>query len=726
MYSSVPTYNSETKIWSYTNFETRNDFKEFVWSKFKPPGEVKLYNIKSWREQATRFETDGYYCRDAHKSRDFMDYWDKEKEKCTKGVIIDDFYLTRYYYFWINFLPINDKEINKLVFPRIWDSQYYFFLYVQLCELEYKYDVVVKKRQWGGTFQHLAILLNDVWFEQGFINKIGASDEEYLKADWSMLEEYRTFLNTNTAWYRPFNPDKTLNWQQRWEVKKAGRKGYIGNSSILKGLNFKISPTKGVGGKNNKFYYEEAGITKTMSKTFEYIDPALKLGALTTGMFMASGSVGELDQCEDLKKMALNPEGSNVLAIENIFEESPEIGKICFFVPEYWSMPPYIDANGNSMIEEAKAWCLNERESIKVNKSPEDYRMYISQHPFNLPEAFAWRKESIFPQAKLIRQQERLTVEGDSCTPIELEGAAESSKVIHKISNKDYIKKFPLGEKDNKEGCIQVWEYPPDNPKWMTYFAGIDPVATDKTTTSPSLFSIYIFKNVVETTYEDKGEVKIKVDGYKPVAAYTGRYDEIKQNNEIGEHLIRWYNALAAVENNVPSFINHMQQKGLQHFLATKDQLSFVSELKTNKDVYSPYGFKTNQTIKTYFIDIVNEYLNEKLDEIKMNVGDKIIRTVYGVERIRDFALLEELKQYHDKLNTDRFIAFAAGLALMKSFRKYGLGVSKVNELEDREDHVTKEYVNGQSFFRHHGNLIYTEEGKRIVKPSRSFFKNYK
>lgn len=167
MYISIPTYQSQENKWSYTDFETRDDFKDFVQSKFLPPGEVKLYNTNMWNAEARRFDTQGYYSNTPYKSKDYMKYWGEEKEKCTKGVIIDDFYLSRYYYFWINFLPINDKEVNKLRFPKVWDSQYYFFLYVQLCDLNYKYDVVVKKRQWGGTFQHLAILLNDVWFEQG-------------------------------------------------------------------------------------------------------------------------------------------------------------------------------------------------------------------------------------------------------------------------------------------------------------------------------------------------------------------------------------------------------------------------------------------------------------------------------------------------------------------------------------------------------------------------------
>lgn len=725
MYISIPTYSSKEDKWSYTDFETRDEFKAFVWTKFKQPGKLNLRNTWTWRQQAAKYEKDGYYCNSPYNSKDFREFWNQEKEKCTKGVIIDEFYLTRYYYFWINFLPINDKKVNKLQFPQIWDSQYYFFIYEYLCELEYRYSVVVKKRQWGSTFQHLAILINDVWFEQGFINKVGAFDEEYLKADWSMLEEYRTFLNTNTAWYRQFNPDKALNWQQRWEVKKAGRKGYVGNSSILKGINFKISPTKGVGGKNNKFYYEEAGITKTMNKTFQYIDPALKLGALTTGIFMAGGSVGELDQCEDLKKMATNPRGYNILPIENDFEESTELTEICFFVPEYWSMPPYIDDDGNSLIEDAKKWCVEERLKTKINMSPENYRMYVSQHPFNLSEAFAWRSESVFPQAKILRQQEKVISERLYGTAVELDYTADN-KVLERLSNLVPIIKFPLGDKDSKEGCINVWEFPMPNPKNLTYFAGVDPVQTDKTTTSPSLFSIYIFKNLVERTFMEDGVQKIKLDGYKPVACYTGRHDDMKVQHEIAEKLIVWYNALTAVESNVPTFINHMQQRGLQKHLATKDNLAFVSELNTNKTVYSPWGFKMNNQIKTYFIDLVNEYLNEELDIIRMKGKDDIVKRVWGVERIEDMGLLEELRQYHDKLNTDRFVAFASGLALMKAFRKSNVGIIRINDVKDEGEYIQRVGPPGEQFLRHWGLMRYTQTDEKTVKIKRSYFKNYR
>lgn len=719
-YKIVQTYDTQTKQWGTKEFKSKMEFKNFVWSKFKKPGELKLKNTWAFRQEATKYEQQGFYCDSPFRSTDYVQYWNNEKDKCLNGLIVDDFYLTGYYYWWINFLPINDKMINKLKFPDIWDSQYYFFIYVLLCELEYKYSVIVKKRQWGSTFQHIAILLNDIWFQNAYINKIGASDEDYILADWQIMEEYRNFLNANTGWYRHFTPDQIFNWQQRLELNIKGRKRHIGNKSIIKGINFKLSPTKGVGGKNNKFFYEEAGITKTMKKTFQYIDPALKMGALTTGMFMAGGSVGELEQCEDLREMAFNPEGSNILKIENTFNEASEYREICFFVPEYWSMPPYIDEEGNSLIDEAKAYLIEDRERVKKTSSPEDERMHISQHPMTIEEAFAYRKESIFPLAKVIKQQERIISNNTKPLLVTIQRDKEG-KLHHKMCDDCRpLEKFPLPVKAPKEGAITMWEPPIANPPMFTYFAGVDPIAVDKTRSSPSMFCIYIVKNLTETTYKEDGETKVKVDGYKIVASYTGRYDDLTKTNEIAEGLILYYNALACIENNVLSFINHMQSKGLQRYMATRDQLSFVSELKTNIGSYCPYGFKMNQTIWTYFVGTMLDYLTEELDVVRKHNSDEVVKTVYGVERINDYQLLEEMRLYHDKLNVDRLVAFGAALAIMKSYSKYNIGVQKINETEEQKPKVIK--APPKSFFRNVG--AYQVESQ--PRPQRSYFKNYK
>ena len=83
-------------------------------------------------------------------------------------------------------------------------------------------------------------------------------------------------------------------------------------------MSFEKDPTNGVGGPCKYFFHEEAGIAPKMDTTFEYIRPAMKSGFMTTGMFIAAGSVGDLSQCEPLKKMIIRPEANDIYAVETI------------------------------------------------------------------------------------------------------------------------------------------------------------------------------------------------------------------------------------------------------------------------------------------------------------------------------------------------------------------------------------------------------------------------
>ena len=115
-----------------------------------------------------------------------------------------------------------------------------------------------------------------------------------------MLNEYKNFLNQHTAWYRPADPDKVFSWQQRIKVRISGRDTYKGNKSIITGTSFEKDPTNGVGGPCTYFFHEEAGIAPKMDMTYEYMRPATQSGMITTGMFIAAGSVGDLNACEPL------------------------------------------------------------------------------------------------------------------------------------------------------------------------------------------------------------------------------------------------------------------------------------------------------------------------------------------------------------------------------------------------------------------------------------------
>ena len=319
---SIPTW--EEGEWTVTDFETRDDYKEFVKSLFKEPGKYNFDETsREFNSQAARWNKNKFYCLYPEGSRDFVTYWDDQALKCRRGVIIkskkDTWYLPREYYMWLNFLPIYDKVKKKFDFPQIWDSQYHMALYELLAELHYMHSCILKKRQFGSSYYHMAKFINELWFEESPILKIGASLKDYIneKGSWKFLNEYKSFLDKETAWYRPMNPGKVFMWQQQvGDISADGRESLVGLKGTIQGVTFDKDDTTGVGGALRFFFYEEAGVAPRMDKTVEYLLPALEAGDITTGMFIAAGTVGDLDQCGPLKEMTLYPEVNSIYPVE--------------------------------------------------------------------------------------------------------------------------------------------------------------------------------------------------------------------------------------------------------------------------------------------------------------------------------------------------------------------------------------------------------------------------
>ena len=584
MFISVPTYQNGT--WSKTDFETRQDFLDFVLSVFKEPGLYRFNQIAfEFNAEARRFNEDGFYCAAPFRSKDFIDYWNDQKDKCRVGTIYKDrdntWYLTRDYYMWLNFLPIYDKEEKKYGFAKVRDAQYHMALYELLAELSHKHSAILKKRQIASSYFHMGKIINTYWFEEGSTCKIGASLKDYIndKGSWKFLDEYTTFLNEHTAWYRPSNPEKVLLWQQQIEVKVGNRKTSRGLKSKIQGASFEKNATTGVGGPTTYFFHEEAGIAPKMMQTYEYLRPAMSSGMVTTGMFIAAGSVGDLDQCEPLKEMILNPTSNDIYAVEtNLMDKDGTIGLAGLFIPEQWSMPPHIDEYGNSLIEEALEAIRLEREKWKADLNPEQYQLRISQKPTNIAEAFAYRKESVFPQGILSKQMKKIEEKEYAYEHIELERVQDG--IMAKRSNKLPISDFPVNKKaQDKTGCLVVWERPIANPEFGAYYASIDPVSEGKTTTSDSLCSIFVYKNPVEITRETANGLEHFIEPAKIVAAWCGRYDDINKTHEQLELIIEWYNAWTLVENNISLFIQHMIAKKKQKYLVPKQQILFLKDL---------------------------------------------------------------------------------------------------------------------------------------------------
>jgi len=730
MYIKVPTYTAATDTWSHTEFASRDAFVEFLWSMFKEPGQYNFdKTCEMFNEQARLFNKYKVYCTAPSRSKDFVYYWDTQKERCRNGVIIhgpkNTWYLTRDYYMWLNFMPIYNKEVGKFTFADVRDAQYHMALYEDIAKHSYKHCAILKKRQIASSYYHAAKIINLYWFEEGAVNKMAGSLKDYIneKGTWRFLEEYRNFLNSHTGWYRPSNPDKVLNWEQKIEVNQGGKKRDVGLKSVVFGLALEKDPTNGVGGPCTFFFHEEAGIAPRMNETIEYLLPAMKSGMIYTGMFVAAGSVGDLEQCEPLKELILNPDSKDVLAVEtNLVNEAGEIAKCGLFIPEQWSMQPCIDEYGNSQVEKALEMILAERLEWKKKLKPDDYQLRISQKPINIEEAFAYRKVSKFPLALVSRQVRRIE-DGEYHREFVELYRDDAGKVTARDSRKLPISEFPVSPKtQDKEGVVILYERPVKDPQFGMYYASIDPVSEGKTTTSDSLCSIFVYKTAQEITkHKMDGSIEQHIERDGIVASWCGRFDDLTKTHERLEMLIEYYNAWTIVENNVSLFIQYMISRRKQRYLVPKNQILFLKELQSNTNVFQEYGWRNVGTIfKTNLISYAIQFLEEQLD-VETKPNGEIVKTTYGIERIPDIMLLKEMAAYRDGLNVDRLVAFCALVAFAK-VQESNRGYSKRVEREDSNLDNSKKHAKLRvTPFRHMGNV---HNSSTMVKVPRSPFKN--
>jgi hypothetical protein len=490
-------------------------------------------------------------------------------------------------------------------------------------------------------------------------------------------------------------------------------------------MSFEKDPTNGVGGPVKYFFHEEAGIAPKMDQTYEYMRPAMRSGLITTGMFIAAGSVGDLGQCLPLKDMILNPTAKDIYAVEtDLIDDKGTTGLSGLFIPEQWSMPPYIDDYGNSLVESALEALNNQFEQWKKELAPEEYQLRISQHPRNIHEAFANRTVSVFPTHLLAAQQRRIEDHEYGCEYLDI-STDENGKPTVKTSNKRPIMQFPINKKtEDKTGCLVVWERPVENPTFSMYYASIDPVGEGKTTTSESLCSIYIMKAPVEVTKISGGETETYIEQAKIVAAWCGRFDDINRTHQMLELIIEWYNAWALVENNISLFIQYMISRKKQRYLVPKSQIMFLKDLGSNANVFQEYGWKNTGTLfKAHLLSYAIEFTKEELD-VETKADGTIVKTKYGIERIPDPMLIKEMQEYSDGLNVDRLVSFAALVSFMR-IQQSNRGYLRRQITDDSAKNLQKSenlFKLNKSPFRHMGNnTTNTMSGFK-----KSAFKNFK
>lgn len=664
-----------------------------------------LDGLSQWRdtlkfsEPAQRFLKDKTYTTYPKGTSGYIEHWNKEKDKSLNGVTIDGQSISGYQYFYLNYCPIPlQGSKNAIDFANFWDLDADWFKQIDSAELLKKYIAALKARRRGFSLKDMVPIARKLVFERNTMSYLAAYLDAHANKSMAFVKRYLNHLNKNTGWYRSRNPNTNDHLKIAYLDSAGIEKGRL--NELYKIL-LKDNPTKGVGGNCDLFVYEEAGIVPgtQLLDTLEYVKAATEDGDIVNGLIIIYGSVGELEKCQSLKSIFLNPKDNGFMEYDNIWgDETIGNNKCGYFVPEYLCMKPFIDKDGNSLVDEALERIISKRKE-KKRLSSKQYIIYVTQHPIKPSEAFLGRGRSPFPVDRLSQHLVRIESSGEFkygyAVKLHDDKGIIKQEINHSIKNPfnqypvkmnkrdkrgDFIEDF-----DDIEGTVWIYEPPISKDKIDNlYFQATDSIDQDTAPTSDSLFTTYVFKkdpgtlNLFNDNKTDTHYFKNEI-----VASYIGRRDKAEDCWNQAMYLSMFYGCKNLVENNNLGIINYHYNVNRDYLL--QDELDEIKGINPTSAVKRRKGFHPTKEVILAGDDLINSYMLEVTGyEYKFNEKgeQEVSREILGLERIKDVGLLRECIEYDGdpEKNFDRLTAFRACLLYKNAMEKR---VIKVNSAKN-------------------------------------------
>ena len=345
----------------------------------------------------------------------------------------------------------------------------------------------------------------------------------------------------------------------------------------------------------------------------------------------------------DFESMFYNPSAYGLRSYENIYDENA-VGEAGWFVDDAWYREPFVDKVGNALREKAIVDIDLEREQ-KKKADPKAYNMMVTQHPHTPKEAFLRNEGSVFPAIELynvlakLKSDDRYKKLGNPGDLYEEEGEVRFRPDLNmKLFP---INSYPHKSTDPQEGCIIVYQHPPEEIPYGLYKIGLDPVAFDKSG-SKSLNSAYVYKSLQKFEH-----------GYDEIVAeYVGRPDNIEIYNRNLELLSEYFGGAEIMfENDRGEVLSYFKRRGKMHLLANQPD-NVISKVIQNSTVSRIKGCHMNERMKDAGEKFILRWL--WTERGTNDDGNKI----YNMDLIPSPGLIEELILYYRGGNFDRVMSF--------------------------------------------------------------------
>ena len=647
----------------------------------------KIRNTKKFRQSAIFFQEHGVYTLAPRGTTDYVQYWERETDRCLNGYVAPDGdYITGYHYFYLNYSPIvkrknteyvdrlGNKRIRRervLDFPEFWDGDYYFFQAVEEAEQQGKHLAVLKARKKGFSFKGSSMLVRNYSLIKESKNFAVASEQKFLIGDGLLTKawEIMDFIDKHTEWSKQRLTATRMERISGFKIKdEFGKETEDGYKSSIAGITLKNDPEKIRGTRGKLVLFEEGGKFPNLETAWRVEQPAVEDdNGEAFGLMIAFGTGGtEGGAFDGLKTLFYNPEAFNILSFPNIWDPNSENTTCGFFSPMYLNMEGYdddgnymfMDEDGNSLKEKALEDIMKQRNQVKDGgATQQSIDRFISERPICPQEAVLELGKNIFPRKALMDQLTRIRTNKKiqnmkHIVDLTWDGNGRVQATEKKSGD---ITTYHLKKDDKPEGSVVIWEYPIQDPPFGLYIAGCDPYDHDESFTN-SLGSTFIFKRV------QAGEAWQDVI----VAEYSGRPNTAEEYYENVRKLLILYNARLLFENERKGIYPYFTNKHCDYLLADQPD-KIITEVFKDSKVQRRKGCHMTKQIRAYGEGLILEWLNEEYEEGHTNI-----------ERIYSEPLIEELIENDGERNVDRLIA----LCMVMIYREelYQVKVSAAKE----------------------------------------------
>lgn len=642
-----------------------------------------LTDMDYFRPAAIHFEKYGVYTKffkNPDPNSDYMRFWKEERRRCLEGYTreSDGEWIPGYFYHYLNYGRVkvkvkvsNKRAYEKEAFPNIYDSDYWFFHYVEQGEFDGEFGSVLKKRRWGYSYKLSNMCDRNYVHIRKSKSYILASQKEYIYRDGPMpkFKENLAFIETHTPFWSPRSTDTIEQTRAGYKDPKLGvEKGRL---SEVMGVTCKDDPDKGRGKAGKLVAFEEFGVFPQIEKTWTVTEESVKQGDLVYGYLLCGGTGGsEGADFAGAEKMHYNPRAYNIKALKNIYSKTNGNGICGMFVPAYLSFEECYNKDGNSDAIGALVRVLKERQKIRI-ASRDSNRLIQkkAEMPITPEEAVLRVEGSIFPVLDIKDYLSTIRPMEEHFTAphyigeftIDLQGEVK----FKSNGNLVPIRHYPTKPDVDKRGAVEIFEMPKKVSDNERYIIGIDTFDDDVVEYSTSLGSMLVF---------DRWTRRI-------VGEYTGRPDSANAFYEIAYRMSRFYNAKIMYENNKKGLFAYFSnvRKALHmladspEFLADKQIIKATNLNNTTKGVNATQAVNVlGRRLQADWM-ISDAFVEEEIEVKEGEIAPKLM----NLQKIRSIGYLQETEMWTPDGNFDRISAMNMVMIYDAELQKYETGVRK-------------------------------------------------